>query len=510
MIEELKKLQSGTDIRGVAIEYDNLRCNLTIDKVRAIGYGFAAWIKTNRPDKEEKVKISVGMDSRLSGPSLKTALIEVLKQSGCEVYDCGMCTTPAMFMTTIVEPYKCDGAIMITASHLPYYYNGLKFFTSNGGCEKEDISNILKLAADVEITVPNRGKVKTINFIDKYAETLVNKIREGVAFNTEIKEEKPLVGSKIIVDAGNGAGGFFVSKVLESLGAVTEGSQFIDPDGRFPNHIPNPEDKEAMNSLSRAVLRHKADLGIIFDADVDRAAIVSKDGKEVNKNALIALISSIMLEEHPKSYIVTDSVTSTGLSKFIANLGGVHHRFKRGYKNVINEAKHLNIEGKECHLAIETSGHAALKENYFLDDGAYLIAKVLIKMAKLRKEGKEISYLINDLKEPKESSDIRLKIKTEDFRAYGEKIISELRECIKDLPGWSIEPVNYEGIRVNCDKANGDGWFLLRLSLHEPVLPLNIESDSEGGINIILDRLKSFLQEYPHLDCTDMKIKEMI
>ncbi|OOM53234.1 phosphomannomutase/phosphoglucomutase [Clostridium beijerinckii] len=207
-----------------------------------------------------------------------------------------------------------------------------------------------------------------------------------------------------------------------------------------------------------------------------------------------------MLEENPNSIIVTDSVTSTGLSEFITSLGGIHHRFKRGYKNVINESKRLNKEGKLSCLAIETSGHAALKENYFLDDGAYLIAKILIKMAKLKDEGKEISNLIENLKYPKESMDMRINIKREDFKSYGEIIIEGLKKYADHVNGWAIEPKNYEGIKINCDKENGDGWLLLRLSLHEPVLPLNIESNSENSINIILERLMPFLRKYEDLN----------
>jgi phosphomannomutase len=258
------------------------------------------------------------------------------------------------------------------------------------------------------------------------------------------------------------------------------------------------------------VLKSGADLGIIFDTDVDRAAIVSKTGEEINKNALIALISAIVLEEHPRSVIVTDSVTSTGLAKFITSLGGIHHRFKRGYKNVINESKRLNEEGRDSQLAIETSGHAALKENYFLDDGAYLIAKILIKVAKLKEEGKEISSLIEDLKHPEESEDIRLKIKRENFRAYGEQVISGLKEYITRVDGWSVEPENYEGIKINCDKDHGNGWFLLRMSLHEPVLPLNVESDSIGGVNNILDKLIPFIEKYSELDLKELQKYEVM
>ncbi|GFP75171.1 phosphomannomutase/phosphoglucomutase [Clostridium fungisolvens] len=502
MIEKLKKLQNGTDIRGIAIENSEHSVNFTPRVARFIGHGFFNWLRNKNTD-NKKINIAVGIDSRLSGPSIKEEVIDLLINVGCDVYDCGMCTTPAMFMTTIHESYKCDGAIMITASHLPYYYNGLKFFTPQGGCEKEDVREILNTACETELVYTAKGSLNKIDFIEEYSNILVNKIRNEV--NSQTNYNEPLQGLKIIVDAGNGAGGFFANKVLKRLGADTEGSQFLNPDGMFPNHIPNPENKEAMKSIRDAVIKSRADLGIIFDTDVDRAAIVSSDGTEINRNSLIALISAIVLEEHPRSIIVTDSVTSNGLRDFITDLGGRHHRFKRGYRNVINESKRINEEGLDSQLAIETSGHAALKENYFLDDGAYLIAKILIKMAKLKEQGKKIESLIKNLKKPLESTEVRVKIKTEEFSSYGSQVISGLRNYVSNIPGWSIEDKNYEGIKINCDKANGDGWLLLRMSLHEPVLPINIESDSKGGTSNILKVLTSFLKKYEELDLSEIE-----
>ena len=150
----------------------------------------------------------------------------------------------------------------------------------------------------------------------------------------------------------NGAGGFFAEKVLAPLGADVSSSQFLEPDGHFPNHIPNPENKDAMAAVSAAVKRVDADLGVIFDADCDRAAIVDHTGKEINRNRLIAMISAILLDEAPGATIVTDSVTSSGLSDFIREWGGEHYRYKRGYRNVIDEAVRLNQAGIACPLAI--------------------------------------------------------------------------------------------------------------------------------------------------------------
>jgi phosphomannomutase len=332
---------------------------------------------------------------------------------------------------------------------------------------------------------------------------LVQTIRQGV--NHPEHYEQPLKSFKIIVDAGNGAGGFYASKVLEPLGADTTGSQFLEPDGTFPNHIPNPEDKVAMASICQAVIEHKADLGIIFDTDVDRGAAVDSLGQPLNRNHLIALIAGIVLREHPSTTIVTDSVTSDGLTEFIeADLKGVHHRFKRGYKNVIDEAIRLNQVGKESWLAIETSGHGAMKENYFLDDGAYLVSKLLIELARLSLAGQSLSDLITTLKSPQESEEFRIKLTAADFKSYGMTVIEQLQRFTETQTHWKNAPNNYEGVRVSCLEPHEDGWFLLRLSLHDPVMALNIESNIEGGVAQIKTALREFLHPFGELDLSSL------
>lgn len=493
-------IKNGTDIRGVVIQNQDRGINLTEDMVGSIAKAFVTLLSRKKNREFRELKISVGMDSRITSTKLKEILIKEIQSLGCTVFDCGMCSTPSMFMSTVLKGYGFDGALEITASHLPYYYNGFKFFTDKGGFESSDIVELLNIAQMSVFPETNcNGEKFNLNFMDVYSDFLISKIVDGI--NDTKDRLEPLKGFKIVVDAGNGAGGFFAEKVLKPLGADISGSQFLEPNGMFPNHIPNPEKKEAMDSIKEAVLKNRADLGIIFDADVDRSAIVDEKGCEINRNLLIALSSAIVLEEHPNSIIVTDSVTSNGLKKFIESHEGVHHRFKRGYKNVINEAIKFNKEGQECHLAIETSGHAALKENYFLDDGAYLVAKILIKMAQLKNEGgNKLSDLIADLDIPYESIEHRIKINSEDFKSYGSSILDDLQEYAKNIQGWNLETNNYEGIRMNCDKECGNGWFLLRLSLHEPVMPLNIESDKEGGVDFIVKNLVEFLKKYDKID----------
>lgn len=495
------KLQNGSDIRGVAIAgVPDEPVNLTPAIVQILGKAFATWLAAKVGKPTHDLQLAVGRDSRKSGPELMEGVMAGMTALGSQVYDFAMASTPAMFMSTVTAGFDCDGAIMLTASHLPFNRNGLKFFTSQGGLGKSDIKEILALAEQnifAEGTIT--GAITKRDFISVYAEQLVEKIRAGV--NHPEHFDEPLRGLKIVVDAGNGAGGFYASKVLAPLGADTTGSQFLEPDGLFPNHIPNPENAAAMASICEAVTANQADFGIIFDTDVDRAAAVDHQGQELNRNRLIALIAAIVLQEHPGSTIVTDSITSDGLAQFIeTDLEGKHHRFKRGYKNVITEAVRLNQTGEESWLAIETSGHGAMRENYFLDDGAYLVSKLLIELAKAKQAGRTLTDLIATLKEPQESREIRIKISAEDFKTHGESVIQQLEAFVAQQPDWAIVPNNYEGIRVACQAPEENGWFLLRLSLHDPVLPLNIESNVEGGVTKIASRLQGYLNSIADLD----------
>lgn len=495
---ELLKLKNGTDVRGTAIAgVKGDEVTLTDEAVLSIARAFTVWTK-------EKTgvavpSIAIGHDSRLSAKRIEACLVKGITACGGNAVLTGLSSTPSMFML-LQDGFGANASVMITASHLPYQKNGLKFFLKDGGLEGADITEILKLAANGVEDGKITGKCETRPYIKTYAENLVNMVRKACG------KDKPLSGKRILVDAGNGAGGFYADLVLKPLGADTTGSQFLEPDGSFPNHIPNPENEDAMTSVCAAVKKHNADFGIIFDTDVDRAGAVSPDGEEINRNSLIALISAILLEEKKGAFIVTDSVTSDGLAEFIKEKGGVHHRFKRGYKNVINESKRLNAEGKYSPLAIETSGHAALKENYFLDDGAYLVTRLLIALAKCAEEGKNLLDVISSLKKPAEAKEVRLNFVTgADFKTLGAGVISDLKEKLPREKGLTLAPDNYEGVRINFDESAGDGWALVRMSLHEPIMPINAESNRAGGVKTILDKLYGFLKEYPFLDLTNLE-----
>ena len=496
---DYQSLKSGTDIRGDAL---GEKAVLTNEVALCIGGAFITWLSERTGKHPGALTVAIGRDSRLTGPALLAACAEGMARTGAQVWDYGMCTTPAMYMSLLTEGFKADASIMVTASHHPYYRNGLKFFLPEGGVSATDISMILSIAASTAPVDGPHPAVQKRDFLPVYKQQLMDRMRRGL--DTDVA--CPLLGLHVVVDAGNGAGGFY-EEMLREMGAWTEGSQFLEPDGHFPNHIPNPENEQAMAAISQAVVRVGADLGVIFDADCDRAAIVDAAGREINRNRLIALISAILLDKEPGATIVTDSVTSSGLAQVITEWGGVHYRYKRGYRNVIDEAVRLNAAGIDCPLAIETSGHAALRENHFLDDGMYLVTVLIVEAMRLKQEGKELSSLLDGLREPVESVELRLNITAPDFREAGRTVIERVMDHASYETDWHIAPDNREGVRINFDLDDGlqNGWFLLRLSVHDPVLPLNVESDVPGGVRTMLSKLLSVLDGIEDIDISPIR-----
>lgn len=492
---DLKELQNGSDIRGVALDTDPaLPVNLSEKEVYALSRAFGTWLRHRL--KKNDLTVAVGRDSRTSGKKLAHAAEDALVYDGADVLDTGLSSTPAMFMSTVFDEINADGAIMLTASHMPENRNGMKFFYKGGGLDAEDVAEIIHIAEKKDFVHLHGGSLTGFDLMKIYAEHLRNIIAEKI----DSDSERPLEGLHIVVDAGNGAGGFFATQVLEPLGANIEGSQFLDPDGTFPNHIPNPENKEAMESLIEAVKKNHADLGLIFDTDVDRSSAVDENGNPIGSNDLIALASLLASRAHPHMTVVTDSVTSDELKDFLDQKGIRQHRFKRGYRNVINEAKRLNEEGEDAALAIETSGHAAFKDNYFLDDGAYLAAQIVVEAA-----SQSISDLLSELAHPALEEDFRFPVTEKAFRAYGEQIIEDLKNYARESDTIELVEPNYEGARIRFTTPYGKGWALVRISLHESLLPVHIESDQPKAAAYMAEELFDFLAQYPSLDLKDLK-----
>lgn len=489
------ELKLGSDIVGFASDIYENEINLTEEAVFDLVSAFVPFLEEHSGKKATELTVSVGHDSRTTFEKLKAKVIEALVSAGVRVIDCGLATTPAMFAAT--KTLNCDGAIMITAGEHPADRNGLKFLLPTGGIDSEDIVKIISLANESKHCERAEGTVEIRDFTDEYAHILIETVcgELGVEENSQ-----PLKGLKIVVDASNGAGGFFADKVLAPLGADVSCSINLEPDGAFPNHIPNPENEYAVACISDAVINASADFGIVFDADADTVGCFDSDGVAINRNRLAAVASAIALEGCSGATVVTDGDSSNGLKDFVENdLNGKLVRFKRGYKNVIGEALRLAMDGQNVCLAVDSTGHVAFKDNGFFDDGTFLAVKIIIAIAKLKREGKSLFDLIAKLKMPLDSKEFRINIGVDEFNIYGELVIEGVQrwcEAKADEDGYILDGEALDGIRVGVD----DGWFALKLSNHEPALIFNLESDSKGGVRNILQKIAPFLYNCRFLD----------
>lgn len=537
LISLLQKASNGFDIRGITDSYSAHQTNgpqLNNELAFWIGVGFGEYVKhqhqtclTRSPSDSvvRNFKVGIGRDSRQSGIELTSWFAGGLNAVGVDGYDTGICTTPSMYLScdnsllqslckdpltdkinTVGSPWPFDGAVSITASHLPREWNGFKFFAPNfpTNIGSEGIDAIIGFVSDPKFDSLEPYKAQRVPitpFIPVYSQFLQQTIKRIALRSTT--GSLPLKGLKLCVNAGNGAGGF-LAQTLAELGADTSSSLHLEPDGRFPNHVANPEDKAAIAATAKRVADYNADLGICLDADADRVGLVEgSSGEILNRNKLIALVATIAVqnlrdgEGTSSATIVTDSATSNGLSKYITStLSAKHIRYKKGYRYVIEKARSID----DAVVAVECSGHGAWRDNGWVDDGCYTAIRILSELCNLRhhaaatKTDVTLSQLIAGYQEPAESHEFRLKARTdsEEFKSGGMAVVTEralevLRHLVATTDGWAMEPVNYEGLRVTF--MWGDGWVMMRASLHEPILSMHVESEVVGGVQYAVKQL---------------------
>ena len=469
------KLRSGSDIRSREEK-------LTDDVCERIGYAFACMLAERLKTTPDQLAIAVGRDARPSGRRIKAALVRGITAADSDVIDSGACATPALF-SQVVRPsaeHPAHAAVMVTGGDVPLSMNGFKFLTVNGGLEEADVALMLRMAAACE--VPER-LVARADLMEGYRAFL---LREAARL---LKDDalKPLLGLYVAIDDASLGGRFFAS-LMEDLGADIERVS----DDRMEAEVP---------ALG-------VDLGVSFDEDSVRAWIYDPQGRSIDGNRLIALMAAILLEQQPGQTIVTDSVTSTGLSAFIAEWGGVHYRFKRGYRNVIDEAVRLNEEEIDCPLAIETTGHAAFRDNAFLDDGIYLALRVACEALDCKREGKTVFDPLSDLSEPVEARSLRLAIlDDEDPAASSQEVVEIILSHTLEHPEWQRSPDNREGVRItfNLDGGVNNAWFQLRMSVHDPIMALTAESDVPGGVKRVLSALYDLIRDTELLDLRPLR-----
>ena len=476
------------DIRGVTSA--SAEVPLQPDGAYWIGAAFRKWLGSNDD-------IAVGRDPRATSFDISTAFCR-----GGGACDAGPSTTPAMLESLLGPSAPFAGAAMVTASHLPAEYNGLKLFSRalGRGLNKREVAEVMSLAVEMGAGGTSPDEAAAVRKLDGFMTPYLEKLRAAVREAARDDGARPLEGMRICVNPGNGAGGVFATDVLAPLGADVSASVNLEPDGSFPAHMPNPEDKAHVAATVGAVADSGADLGVMLDTDVDRCGLidgcVSPPG-EVNRNRLIALCAREALEAAGGGgVIVTDPVTSTGMGAFIESLGGSHDRFKMGYRNVIDRA--AETEPEPALLAIETSGHSAWRDNAFVDDGCYTAARLIGRLARERRAadaaGGLLGMLGDSLAEPVESIKVKMGVAggLGDVPKAEEALCAALRRAADGTDGWSMEAVNHDGLRC---AVGDDGWLIIRGSLHEPSVSVQTESDVVGGTAQICAALLDFVAD---------------
>ena len=451
-MEITKSIFREYDIRG---EYPN---QINEEVVRKIGNAIAGKC-INLNIKE----ICVGRDGRNSGKSLLEAMVGGLSESGIEVINIDLATSPLLYYAAKKNKYK--SGIMITGSHNPKNHNGIKLVIDDKPVSGNEILDLLNKDQKFSESV---GSIKSLNVKDSYIE----EVSQSLKINKKLK---------IVIDCGNGAAGFIAPDLYKNLGCeVIE--LYSEVDGNFPNHHPDPGKVENLKDLIQAVKTHGADLGLAFDGDGDRLGMVTNNGEIVFPDKILMMLSKDVLHSQ-KGSIIFDVKCSNALSQIIKENGGSPIMSPTGHFHIKNGIKKHNPL-----LAGEMSGHIFFNDKWYgFDDGHYSGARI-IEM--LSKNEKSIAEICNEL--PMLFSTPELNINVTDDNKF--KIIKEFADNCR-LEG---EKNTIDGLRLDFE----DGWGLIRASNTTPKLVLRFEGRSEE----ILNRIQNdFLNELTRI-CPDIDI----
>jgi phosphomannomutase len=424
---DLSRVFKAYDVRGIVP--DELDAHL----VRLIGAAFATWSGAS--------EILIGRDCRLSSPDLAAALTEGATSLGIDVIDLGLASTDLLYFASgsLDRP-----GVMITASHNPKEYNGLKFCLAGAKPvgEESGLGEVKALTEKgEEVLGTGHGSVRQQNVLDAY-------VSHVLSF-TDVERMRPLT---VAVDTANGMGGLVVPAVMERL-PVTLHHLYADLDGTFPNHPADPMDPENQRELKRAVRDLGADVGMAFDGDADRVFLVDERAEDVSGSLLTALVAASMLEREPGAKIVHNLICSWTVPEVIREYGGVPIRTRVGHSFI----KQVMAETGAV-FGGEHSGHYYFRDNYGADSG--LIAAV-ITLGELSKSERTLSQLLEPYRRYASSGEINSRV--DDPRAAIEKIAAAFRDARQD---------RLDGLTVEFD----DRWFNVRPSNTEPLLRLNVEA----------------------------------
>lgn len=434
------------DIRGV------VETALTPDAVTQIGQAFATEARAQGQD-----TVVIARDGRLSSPDLASALSNGLRAGGCNVIDIGMVPTPVLYYAT--HKLKTGTGIMVTGSHNPPQYNGLKMLVAGHTFYGDSIKSLYQRIVDGNIDSGD-GTYEQQDLIPSYIETITS----------DIQLARPL---NIAVDCGNGVAGVLATELFSQLGCnITE--LYCDVDGTFPNHHPDPSKPENLDDIKKAIVDSSLDLGLAFDGDGDRVGIIDDRQNIIWADRQMMLYAADVLERKPGALIIFDIKSSTNLEHFISEHGGKPLMWKTGHSFIKAKMKETGAE-----LAGEMSGHIFFKERWFgFDDGLYSAARMLEILSKRNQPSSEIfAELPDSINTPE------LQIMFEEGEHY--KFMDQFRQ---QANFDNADILTIDGMRVNYP----DGWGLIRPSNTTPCLVLRFEASSEAALEEIK---KKFRQE---------------
>jgi phosphomannomutase/phosphoglucomutase len=420
-----------------------------------IGKAFGSYVKRKNIN-----EVCVGGDNRLTTPEIKEKLVKGLIESGINVIDIGIVPTPLLYFS--VHFYKFGSGIMVTASHNPPEFNGFKMVLKEGSLYGKEIQKIADMI-EKEDFEKGVGKFERKEVIDDY----IKFMEERFKFNKKFK-----VG----IDTGNGTAGPLIEKLFRKLGIEFVGL-YLESDGNFPNHLPDPVIPENLKDLIDIVKKYNLDCGFGFDGDGDRLGVVDEKGNILWGDQLLIVYSREVLKEKKGEKIIFDVKCSRALEEEIEKMGGIPLMWKTGHSLIENK-----LHEEKAPIAGELSGHLYFADEYFgYDDAIYSSLRLLRIMDK---EGKKLSEFFTDVKKYYSTPEIRIEVKDDNK--------FEIVEKVKNYFSKKYKINDIDGVKVYYP----NGWALLRASNTQPALVVRIEGETEEELEKIKEEFMEVIEKF--------------
>ncbi len=445
------------DVRGLVDK------DLTPEFAYALARGYSKYLLDNKPAAK---KVSIGHDARISSPVFAKAMKEGFKDSGLNVVMLDMVPTPLLYFS--LNTLDVDGGIMITGSHNPPEYNGFKISLGTLSVYGDEIQKIADIIENEDfINAEKKGIDENFNIIPMYEKYILE--------NIKIKNPERI---KLVVDSGNGVGGFVAVPIMKKLG-LNVISLFEEPDGNFPNHHPDPTIPEYVQDMIKTVKKESATLGIGFDGDADRIGVINKDGNIIWGDKILTIFARSILKEVPGATIIGEVKCSKTFYDDIKAHGGNGIMWKAGHSLIKAKMRETGAM-----LGGEVSGHIFFKHRFFgHDDAIYAALRLLEILADT--DSLSINELLEGIHETVTTPELKYPVPDESKFEIMEKIVEDFK---KD--GYNV--VDVDGARIIFD----DGWGLVRPSNTTPVFVLRFEAETEKRLNEIKALVETKIKKF--------------